>query len=157
MNKDVLNKYEKCIINIKIISKLNAYDRLIFGHDNFSTRPYNFLMGVIRYFSGESRKDIINGLNELYNDVEYITDNITSTITGYEIENYDKLKILSKELEQLYINDGKGLLSLLTTYQNDTSTTSKIEFLIDKFKLIVFNISQQRISRIDRINRSKSE
>lgn len=131
MKKDFNIKYEKCIINIKIISKLCPYDRLIFNHDYFSIRQYSYLIGIIRYFSNESRKDIILGLNELYLDIESINDEYKSdTLLG------DKFKTLSKEIEHLHCLDNKGLNALLVTYSNDRSIMSKIEFLIDKFKLI---------------------
>lgn len=159
MKSELNMKYEKCIINIKIIAKLNPYDRLIFGHDYFCIRQYNVLMGFIRYFSGESRKDIINGLNELYNGIESINDEYTTICLGYEdtIELDDKLKILSKELDQLYNNEKKGLSALLITYNSDRSTCAKIEYLIDKFKIMSSYLSQTKLCRQSRTDRSKSE
>ena len=165
---DLKSRYEKCLINIKIISKLNPYDRLKFGHEYVCIRQYNIFLGIIRYFSGESRDDIINGLNNLYNELECICAEyiklFAKTCNGNNGNNdcdiEDRLKMLLNELGALYTADNKGLCALLVTYNVDSATHSKIDVLIEKFKrisLVIEDTLNFRIKRQSRIDRSRSE
>ena len=160
------SRYEKSLINIKIICTLNPYDRLKFEHEYVRIRPYNIFLGIIRYFSGESRDDIINGINNLYHDLECICNEYLNMTITYDIE--DKFKMLLNELSTLYAIDNKGLLALLVTYSIDSTAHSKIEILIEKFKRISLiiedainsrtqSVRRTEILRQSRIDRSRSE
>ena len=117
---DLKIRYEKCLINLKIVSKLYQHERLRFGHEHVRIMPYTFLSGWIRYFSGENRNDIIIGLNNMFNEIETICD-----------------EFRKDTIEQLYKENDRALLALLLTYQYDSTTYSKLEVIIDKFKHLV--------------------
>ena len=129
---DLKIRYEKCLINLKIVSKLYQHERLRFGHEHVMIMPYSFLSGWIRYFSGENRNDIIIGLNNMFNEIETICDEFRK-----DTKSRHKIIGISREIEQLYKENDRALLALLLTYQYDSTTYSKLEVIIDKFKHLV--------------------
>jgi hypothetical protein len=138
---NLILRYDKCLINIKIISKINTFDRLIFGYDYVSIRRYTVFQGIYRFLSGETRNDIISGLNNICAEVEYIIYEL------YKIHDSARLKTLYTELKLLYSNDSKGLSALANTYKDDPLTFSKLEFIIEKIQTIVaVSESQRKIS-----------
>jgi hypothetical protein len=141
-------RLEQIIVNIKVIAKLEPNQRLIFKNKSISIRNYYVIITpTIRTISGESRSDITEGLSNLLDDVNRL---ITDYCNSFELQHpnanvYDRelalavfmlINRLKIEIPSIYNSGGKGLNAIKQTYLTDPETSSKIEGIIDNFKII---------------------
>ena len=141
-------KLERIVINLKVISKLEPEQRLLFKNKIVSIRNhYPLVTPIIRSVAGEDRNDAIAGLTELLEDSNRLIDDFLKSVelqTPHD-SSYDKdtalpilmsLNRLKVELPHIYESDNKGLNAARKTYQTDPEISSKIEELIDNYKML---------------------
>ena len=144
-------RLDSTIVNLKVISKLEGQQRLIFKNKNVSMRNNYFIITpLVRGAAGESRKDVIDGLHDLLEDVNRLIDDYINSpeLQTPNISKYDRdtamtlimsLNRLKIELPHLYDIDNKGLNSVIGTYNDykDYPTSSNIEGVVENLKLAV--------------------
>ena len=67
---------DNCLLNLKIISKLEENDKLITNKDILKIDKPVLFQGVKRWYSKEGRETTMDKLNEIYNESFKITDGI---------------------------------------------------------------------------------
>lgn len=153
-------RLDKVIINIKVISKLETGQRLLFKNRVVSIRNNYFIVTpIIRSLAGEDRNDVVDGLNNLLEEINRLVDEFLNCVelqnpnsSNYDIEQAQPLIMslnhLKVELCKLYDTPDFGLQACKSTYQEDPETCSKIEEIIDNFKLL----SRRLSINLDKIN-----
>lgn len=114
------------IINIKILSRLDVADRPVFSDKYIIISKYNWFSPIIRYITGQSRQNILNGLTQLYNNIELI-------ITNKDVSNENKIDI-KIEIDNMLRN---GLKNLSITYESDAVCASLIEFIMMRLSKLI--------------------
>ena len=123
-----------------MLSEIKENDKLYLDNSLLKLdHPYLF-QGVIRWYNNCSRKDTIEYLDVLVNNINLIYDHITNSNNESNCNNeYDD--ILQKLL--IEINGScKGLTNLKLTYRNDIYIKSKIDIILDKLKTIENRINK---------------
>jgi hypothetical protein len=138
-------RLDSLIINLKVISKLEGNQRLIFKNKTVSIRNYYMIYTpIIRSAAGESREDVITGLTELIEDINRLVSDFlnSSELQNHNASEYDRETALSMiiplnrlkiELPHLYDSVDHGLNAVMKIY-NDPVSPSKIEGIIDSIK-----------------------
>ena len=146
-------RLEQIIINLKVISKLEIGQRLLFKTKSVSIRNhYMIITPLIRLAANESRDDVTKGLSELVEDVNRLVVDYqnSSELQNPNASEYDRNSALSvlMSLNRLKIglppvieHSNKGLNAAKETYSNDPETSAKIEGIIDNLKLSIRNIT----------------
>jgi len=145
-------RLEKIIINLKVISKLEVGQRLLFKNKSVSIRNhYMFVTPVIRLIAQESRDDVTEGLNELVEDInrlvaDYLNSSELQNPNASEFDRDEALTFLMSlnrlKIEMpLVFNENRGLNAAKETYASDPGATAKIEGVIDNLKLTVRKVS----------------
>lgn len=141
-------RLDQIILSLKVISQLEVDQYLIFKNNNIAIRPfYRIITPVIRTIASESRKDIIDGLKCLLDNIERLVDDYLKLpeLLSSEPSDFDRrqasdifvsLNRIKLELPNVYTEDDKGLNAVKKTYQKDPVTKSKIDGVIDRSKLL---------------------
>ena len=159
MNKFALidsDKYrlERIIVKLKIISQCKQNQRIRFKDSTIIILQDSFINSITRYFSNESRDDIISGIRTLLNDIGRLIYDITYN-KSYDINDLLILKngiydILPDDIDNEddeiaeNIENKKnivGLRSFLFTYKNDPSAIAEFYNIIENFNQIYKNLS----------------
>jgi hypothetical protein len=137
-----LNTIDEKLVNLKIISKIKKDDKLLCTGELLEIDDTQWMLqGLARWYSKASRRQTIDKINLVINDVfafidKTLKDELTHT-AGTRSDNIlkeDNSEILQKFL--LYLNNSiEGLENLKITYQGDESIISKLDVLIDKIKM----------------------
>lgn len=145
-------RLEKLIVNIKIISRLESGQRLVFKNNNVSIRNnYRLTTAIIRFIAGECRNDVVDGLVDL---VENMNRLVLDFINCPELQNHNTsafdrseaagyimmLNRLKIEIPNLY-KESTGLNAIRQTYQSDPCVSARLEGLEDNVKNIVRKIT----------------
>lgn len=140
-------KLDTILINLKVISKLNVSDRPLFSGKFVQIRGYwPYITPIIRTISGESRDDILFGLNDLQTEIDRLYNDFISQIEFYNPQSTlcDKsfssdcimrLIRLKLEIPKIYDTNQKGLNALMITYETTPETISQIENIIANFQI----------------------
>jgi len=137
-----LNTVDEKLVNLKIISKIKKDDKLICSGDLLEIDDTQWMLqGLARWYSKASRKQTVDKINLVINDVflfidKTLKDELTHTAAtrSENILREDNSEILQKFL--LYLsNSVEGLENLKATYEGDESIISKLDVLIDKIKM----------------------
>ena len=155
---DLKIRYEKCLINLKIVSKLYQHERLRFGHEHVRIMPYTFFSGWIRYFSGENRNDIIIGLNNMFNEIETICDEynvkhihyLSVDVEGAELAviksiNFDKVFIDIIDFENNYEDASVPIVAYLISKNYIMIHKSNDIFMVHKDSIFCKNIFKYNV------------
>ena len=158
---DTNNQYtlENVLTNLKIISNVNANDKLTIIDNILVIDPPQYIQGVIRWWRSDSRDNSMSEIEKIIENVFKIIDNIYNEeiIENNNNDNNDnyyhkrqlpknyfknehsiQLQTFSNELS----NTIKGLQNLKITYHNDISICSKIDVLIDKISIRINKINK---------------
>lgn len=101
-------------VNLKIISKLQPFERLGTRRAHFEINPSNTLQETLfRWWTGSNRESDFNRIKDLYKDAKIIMDKHP------------------KRMDQHLKESIKGLISLQKTYENDVTMKARIDCLID--------------------------
>lgn len=120
------NTLDNILINLKIIGKIKAEDRLSTKKGILSFEPKGYFQFIRRWYHADSRtsaveyiKSVVDQINEIITQKEI---NITSNMNE-RIKN-----TISNDIQHAI----KGLENFKLTYKNDVSLQAKIDILIDK-------------------------
>jgi hypothetical protein len=137
-----LNTIDEKLVNLKIISKIKKDDKLLCTGELLEIDDSQWMIqGLARWYSKASRRQTIDKINLVINDVfvfidKTLKDELTHT-AGTRSDNIlkeDNSEILQKFL--LYLNNSiEGLENLKITYEEDESIICKLDVLIDKIKM----------------------
>jgi len=146
-------RLERIVINLKVISKLEPGQRLLFKNKSITIRNhYPFVTPVIRRVAGESRTDVTEGLRELLDDINRLVNDYSNSqeLQHPTASDYDReatlaiimsLNRLRIEMPMVYNTANKGLNAAIDTYSDDPETSAKIEGAIDNLKFISRKVS----------------
>lgn len=121
------NSYLEILLNLKVISKLRAHDRLDTSQAVFRIHGSSYLipLWVVRWWTRGSREHDVSRLESLYKSAtEYINDE--------ETEDNRRTQILTA-MEQ----STTGLRNICTTYDNDATIQARIEVIIDNAEQLI--------------------
>jgi hypothetical protein len=155
---------DKLLIDLKILSKVPENGKLntVSGNQLYMEST-TFYQGIMRFMKGDSRNKTIERIEELINTSKQIAVSIlqnstmniyekNTTISKYEINEFNKyfeqLKCLSNELK----NSQQGLKNLKNTYDNDANITSKLEVIIENIKRLIIDIESGLENKLPKEN-----
>jgi len=142
---------EEILLQLKIISKINKENKITVNNSSLEidNRYCQFLR---RYYNGDSRNVTIENIDKIIKKSFTIIDSTLEKEVSNDIENAnlkqnnyfveDNSHILQKFLLELS-NAIKGLSKLKQTYNNDTTTTARIDLIIQKI-----NIRNEKIQKL---------
>jgi hypothetical protein len=146
---------DSLITNIKVLSKLEPSQRPLFkNHDVTIRNHYPVITGLVRRIANEGRDDVITGLESLIHEITKLIEDYKNSVELSSIPNsaYDceianpllnALNRIGQEIPHLYDTDNKGLQAIQSTYIGDATVTSKLERLIDNFKLTARTLNHE--------------
>ena len=137
-----LNTIDEKLVNLKIISKIKKDDKLVCSGDLLEIDDTKWLLqGLVRWYGKASRKQTVEKINLVINDVfifidKTLKDELTHTHEKHaeSVLREDNSEILQKFFLHLS-NCIEGLENLKATYKGDESVVSKLDVLIDKIKV----------------------
>ena len=126
---------DTCLLNLKIISKLEENDKLITNEDILKIDKPVILQGFKRWYSNEGRDTTMEKLNEIYNQSFEITDKILEDEKNNNI-NKDNLDDSNSQVFQKFIveftNSLNGINNLKKTYCEDIPIISQLDMISNK-------------------------
>lgn len=126
---------ENCLLNLKIISKLQENEKLITTNNVLKIDKPVIFQGIKRWYAKESRDVTINKLNDIYTNSFGITDNLLKKEQNTDIAN-NSLEDSNSQVFQKFIleftNSLKGIDNLKKTYSNDVPMISQLDMLSNK-------------------------
>jgi len=140
--KKTAKNYDDLILDLKIISKLKPFNKLIVeGNKLFIDESYYF-SSFIRYLNNQNRNQAIEYIESINVELE---EHINRII---DLKNSDK-NILRDNPSSILVNLShdltlavKGLKNLILSYCSDNYIVSKIEIIISNFELKIKKISE---------------
>lgn len=135
-------KLDTISARLKILGKLEPGEKIIF-YDNtievidFST--YN-LGRVKKWYHDETRITIRQKLRDFYRDIEDLTNTLLNNPPIHL--NIESLKITLDRLLRDLRESVKGVHNLILTYNEDKTTRSELEIILEKVQLIIHQIIQ---------------
>lgn len=104
-------------VNLKILAKLQPFEKLGTRRSHFEINPSNTIQEIIhRWWTGSNRESDFNRIKDLYKDAEKILET--------------QPERMKKHLEESI----KGLQALQKTYEKDVTMKARIDCLIDDVK-----------------------
>ena len=132
---DNTTQVDYCLLNLKIISKLEENDKLITCKDILKIDKPVLFQGVKRWYSKEGRDSTMEKLNEIYNESFKITDNILADEKNDQKED-SNLKDSNSQIFQKFIveftNSLNGIDNLKKTYKDDVPMKSQLDMIGNK-------------------------
>lgn len=136
---------DKLFINLKILSKLQANDKLDTKGTLFKIEQPGYLpIFIIRFFQGDSREHTIKRIQELIQQGSFFIEDKRN-----EGQKKDILDHLHKAIN--------GLNNLKTTYMNDETTIASLEYNIDIVTRILKKYNYFPEEEINMIEYSKND
>tara|TARA_B100001057_G_C22865577_1_gene956362 strand:+ start:4286 stop:4639 length:354 start_codon:yes stop_codon:yes gene_type:complete len=110
-----MNDEEECMwVNLKILAKLQPFERLGTRRSHFEINPSNTIQEAIyRWWNGSNRDSDFNRIKDLYKAAELVMEKYPGRMKEH----------LSESI--------KGLISLQKTYEKDITMKARIDCLID--------------------------
>ena len=132
---DNTTQVDYCLLNLKIISKLEENDKLITNQDILKIDKPVLFQGVKRWYSKEGRETTMAKLNDIYNESFKITDNILADEKNDQKEN-SNLEDSNSQIFQKFIveftNSLNGIDNLKKTYKDDIPMKSQLDMIGSK-------------------------
>ena len=131
------------LVNLKIISKINANDKLKVSNNSTSIEKESLMTWLSRWYNGDSREKTISFIKTVVTDAINITNDIMNSTyinnktkrTVYEENEFTKslntLFLVKNEME----NCKTGILNLKKTYEMDIQIISQLEVIINKIDI----------------------
>ena len=129
-------KIERIIIQLKVLSKLNKNEKLIFRNKAIYIQINGYMTACVRQLYGDSRSDSINGLSDIVDDIERVIDECK------EEEDKSMLSRLYDSLDSCICDPGRGLHNLVETYSTDKAMVSHLETYIERMLVSKNNIEK---------------
>ena len=121
------NSYLEILLNLKVISKVRAHDRLDTSQSVFRIHGSSYLipLWVVRWWTRGSREHDVSRLESLYQSAtEFVSDS--------ETEENKRAQILAAMEHSC-----SGLRNICTTYDNDATIQARIEVIIDNAEQLI--------------------
>ena len=126
---------DNCLLNLKIISKLEENDKLITTEKLLKIDKPTLLQGVHRWMGNESRTNTLEMLNQIYENSFNITDSLLDK-EKESSENKKELEDSNSQIFQKFIieftNSLTGIDNLKKTYKNDILVLSQLDMISNK-------------------------
>jgi len=141
---------ENLLFNLKIISELNASDKLSYDSKMFSINNPTYTQGIYRWWCGEDRAKTLSKLNEIVDATFNYMDKTFTNQVSLPGSSHKQERVLyennSQVMQKFYlalVSSIKGLDNLKSTYSYDKSMTTGLNLLMDRIR--------RRTDKIDEI------
>jgi hypothetical protein len=147
MNSSIDHNLNRIFINLKIISNIKEYDKLLTLEENDIIEIDNagLTQPLRRWWNGRNRNETIEFLNTFISETFIIIDDtLNNEIAGANNTNFFKESnhnILQRFLLEL-TNSIKGLYNLKITYAYDIKFKSQLDTLIEGIEFRVKKIKE---------------
>ena len=147
MNNSIDNNLNRILINLKIISNIKEYDKLLTLQENDIIEIDNagLTQPLRRWWNGRNRNETMDFLNSFISETFIIIDDtLNNEIAGQSNTNFFKESnhyILQRFFLEL-INCMKGLHNLKITYGYDIKFKSQLDTLIEGIEFRVEKIKE---------------
>lgn len=136
---------------LKILSKVEPGEKIIIKDHtievvDFST--YN-LARVRKWYWDETRVSIRQKLKEFYRDIEDLVNNLTNNPPRFL--DMDELKMTLSRLLKDLCKSSTGIKNLVLTYNEDKTTRSELETVLERINNILLKIQKKIETKIDGI------
>ena len=126
---------DNCLLNLKIISKLEENDKLITNQDILKIDKPVIFQGIKRWYSKEGRDTTMEKLNQIFNESFKITDELL--LNEKSQQNIDNnLSDSNSQIFQKFIveftNSINGIDNLKKTYKDDVPMKSQLDMIGSK-------------------------
>jgi hypothetical protein len=126
---------DNCLLNLKIISKLEENDKLITNQDVLKIDKPVIFQGIKRWYSKEGRDTTMDKLNEIFNESFKITDELLLNEKSQQ-NNDNNLNDSNSQIFQKFIveftNSINGIDNLKKTYKDDVPMKSQLDMIGSK-------------------------
>jgi hypothetical protein len=135
MMTNIDSKINQVFINLKILSNIKEYDKLLKSEsDIIEIDGASYLQPVKRWWNGRNRQSTLDFLKEFISDTfKIIDDTLENELRGRADPNFfreSNHNILQKFLLEL-TNSIRGLQNLKITYSYDITFKSQLDILIE--------------------------
>ncbi len=134
-------RMQELLPTLGTISKINPGDKLIVK-SKYVGIDQRWFQSMQRFMGGEGREATVNRLTDIYREVQENIYAMLEKIEKHKNENgrnlvdvYRALRMISNTLGK----SSKGIQSLMSTYETDSSLTSRLESIRDMFISDVYN------------------
>jgi|688.fasta_scaffold100561_5 hypothetical protein len=147
MNSSIDHNLNRIFINLKIISNIKEYDKLLTLQENDIIEIDNagLIQPLRRWWNGRNRNETIDFLNTFISETFIIIDDtLNNEISGTSNTNFFKESnhnILQRFLLEL-TNSMKGLHNLKITYGYDIKFKSQLDTIIEGIEFRVEKIKE---------------
>ena len=126
---------DNCLLNLKIISKLEENDKLITNQDILKIDKPVIFQGIKRWYSKEGRNTTMERLNNIFEESFNITDEILKNAKSDNNEE-NNLNDSNSQIFQKFIveftNSLNGIDNLKKTYKDDIPMKSQLDMIGNK-------------------------
>ena len=126
---------DNCLLNLKIISKLEENDKLITNQDILKIAKPVIFQGIRRWYSKEGRETTMDKLYEIFNQSFKITDELLLNEKSDNKEE-NNLNDSNSQIFQKFIveftNSINGIDNLKKTYKDDVPMKSQLDMIGSK-------------------------
>ena len=126
---------DTCLLNLKIISKLEENDKLITNEDILKIDKPVILQGLKRWYTSEGRDTTMEKLNEIYSQSFEITDKILENEKNNNMDTTNLDDSNSQVFQKFVVeftNSLNGINNLKKTYGEDVPIMSQLDMISNK-------------------------
>ena len=132
---DNKTKIDNCLLNLKIISKLEENDKLITNQDILKIDKPVVFQGIKRWYSSEGRNVTMEKLNSIFQKSFDITDSILKNEQSQNQNTIDLNDSNSQVFQKFIVeitNSLNGIDNLKKTYKDDIPMKSQLDMIGSK-------------------------
>lgn len=137
----VKQKIERIIVILKILSKINKNEKIMFRNKNIYIQPAGLITTISRHIHGDNRYEALNGISDLLEELEGLTEECK----GLDIETIQRL---CEGLNNCISDPGRGIHNLVETYTTDKATISHLESYIERMSILSKTISKYLVDKV---------
>jgi len=150
---DILPDEKNVFTNLKIISNIKEYDKLIINNKQIDIDNPSYLQFMRRWWNGRNRLNTLLYLKDyVYKDAFLLIDNTLQNEikkkTNQHFFEHSNHNILQKFLIELK-NSIRGLQNLKITYNSDVSFKSQLDIIIEEIEFRIEKIKESLKISID--------
>lgn len=132
---DNKTEIDNCLLNLKIISKLEENDKLITNQDILKIDKPVVFQGIKRWYSNEGRDATMEKLNSIFQKSFDITDSILKNEQNQNQNTIDLNDSNSQVFQKFIVeftNSLNGIDNLKKTYKEDIPMKSQLDMIGSK-------------------------
>lgn len=133
---------EQLLLNLQVLSNINKWEKISIKNNTELDVDKRYLQSFRRYFSGDSREQLLNFLHMMFGSIDTEIDFLISLS---RVDNINVNEYVVNTLHDFYLKGTlakTGLVNLIETYNNDTYIKSKLE--------LYNNILDRKVNNIKR-------